>query len=94
MRLMFKDFSFILQEAVDLSVALPATAAAAQVAAVEHARETALHCETRPRQCHSAIGDMGGAGDLTPVRAGSVVLPMIDNSIAAARAAGARILLP
>jgi 3-hydroxyisobutyrate dehydrogenase-like beta-hydroxyacid dehydrogenase len=42
LRLMFKDFSLILQEALELSVAMPASAAAAQVAAVEHARQTAL----------------------------------------------------
>ena len=42
---MYKDFSLILQEALDLSVAMPATAAAAQVAAVEHARETALRVD-------------------------------------------------
>jgi 3-hydroxyisobutyrate dehydrogenase-like beta-hydroxyacid dehydrogenase len=45
LRLMFKDLSLILQEALDLSVAMPATAAAAQVAAVEHARETALRVD-------------------------------------------------
>lgn len=45
LRLMYKDFSLILQEALDLSVAMPATAAAAQVAAVEHARETALRVD-------------------------------------------------
>jgi 3-hydroxyisobutyrate dehydrogenase len=45
LRLMYKDFSLILQEALDLSVAMPATAAAAQVAAVEHARETALRLD-------------------------------------------------
>jgi 3-hydroxyisobutyrate dehydrogenase-like beta-hydroxyacid dehydrogenase len=45
LRLMYKDFSLILQEALDLSVAMPATAAAAQMAAVEHARETALRVD-------------------------------------------------
>jgi 3-hydroxyisobutyrate dehydrogenase-like beta-hydroxyacid dehydrogenase len=45
LRLMYKDLSLILQEALDLSVAMPATAAAAQVAAVEHARETALRVD-------------------------------------------------
>jgi 3-hydroxyisobutyrate dehydrogenase-like beta-hydroxyacid dehydrogenase len=45
LRLMYKDFSLVLQEALDLSVAMPATAAAAQVAAVEHAHETALHLD-------------------------------------------------
>jgi 3-hydroxyisobutyrate dehydrogenase len=44
-RLMFKDFSLILQRALELAVAMPATAAATQVAAVEHAREAAAHVD-------------------------------------------------
>jgi 3-hydroxyisobutyrate dehydrogenase len=44
-RLMFKDFGLILQRALELAVAMPATAAAAQVAAAEHARETAAHVD-------------------------------------------------
>jgi 3-hydroxyisobutyrate dehydrogenase-like beta-hydroxyacid dehydrogenase len=44
-RLMFKDFSLILQRALELAVAMPATAAAAQVAATERARETAAHVD-------------------------------------------------
>jgi 3-hydroxyisobutyrate dehydrogenase-like beta-hydroxyacid dehydrogenase len=44
-RLMFKDFSLILQRALELAVAMPATAAATQVAAAEHARETAAHVD-------------------------------------------------
>jgi 3-hydroxyisobutyrate dehydrogenase-like beta-hydroxyacid dehydrogenase len=44
-RLMFKDFSLILQRALELVVAMPATAAATQVAATEHAREVAAHEE-------------------------------------------------
>jgi 3-hydroxyisobutyrate dehydrogenase-like beta-hydroxyacid dehydrogenase len=44
-RLMFKDFSLILQRALELAVAMPATAAAAQVAATEHAHETAAHVD-------------------------------------------------
>jgi 3-hydroxyisobutyrate dehydrogenase len=45
LRLMLKDFSLILQEAFELSVAMPATAAASQVAAAEHAREVARHLD-------------------------------------------------
>jgi 3-hydroxyisobutyrate dehydrogenase len=45
LRLMFKDFSLILQWALELAVAMPATAAAAQVAATEHAREAAAHVD-------------------------------------------------
>jgi 3-hydroxyisobutyrate dehydrogenase-like beta-hydroxyacid dehydrogenase len=45
LRLMFKDFSLILQRALELAVAMPATAAAAQVAATEHAREAAAHVD-------------------------------------------------
>lgn len=38
LRLMYKDFGLIAQQALELSVAMPSTAAAAQVCAVEHAR--------------------------------------------------------
>jgi 3-hydroxyisobutyrate dehydrogenase-like beta-hydroxyacid dehydrogenase len=41
LRLMYKDFSLIAQRALELSVAMPSTAAAAQVCAVEHARHEA-----------------------------------------------------
>src|SRR6266850_2673013 len=44
-RLMFKDFSLILRLALELAVAMPATAAATQVAATEHAREAAVHVD-------------------------------------------------
>ncbi|HWN20003.1 MAG TPA: NAD(P)-dependent oxidoreductase [Gemmatimonadales bacterium] len=37
LRLMYKDFSLISQRALELSVAMPSTAAAAQVCAIEHA---------------------------------------------------------
>jgi 3-hydroxyisobutyrate dehydrogenase len=39
LRLMFKDFGLILERAMQLSVAMPITAAAAQVCAVEHTRQ-------------------------------------------------------
>ena len=38
LRLMYKDFGLISQRALELSVAMPSTAAAAQVCAVEYAR--------------------------------------------------------
>jgi 3-hydroxyisobutyrate dehydrogenase-like beta-hydroxyacid dehydrogenase len=41
LRLMYKDFSLISQRALELSVAMPSTAAAAQVCAVEHSRQEA-----------------------------------------------------
>jgi 3-hydroxyisobutyrate dehydrogenase-like beta-hydroxyacid dehydrogenase len=44
-RLMFKDFSLIMQRASELGVAMPATAAAAQVAAAEHTREAAARVD-------------------------------------------------
>jgi 3-hydroxyisobutyrate dehydrogenase len=44
-RLMFKDFGLILETAMELSVALPATAAAVQVAAAEHTRQLAAHSD-------------------------------------------------
>ncbi len=40
LRLMFKDFTLIEQRAMELSVPMPLTAAAAQVAGVEHARQS------------------------------------------------------
>jgi 3-hydroxyisobutyrate dehydrogenase-like beta-hydroxyacid dehydrogenase len=45
LRLMAKDFSLILQRARELGVPVPATAAAAQVAATEHAREASAHVD-------------------------------------------------
>ena len=45
LRLMFKDFGLILETAMELSVSMPATAAAVQVAAAEHARQLAAHSE-------------------------------------------------
>jgi 3-hydroxyisobutyrate dehydrogenase-like beta-hydroxyacid dehydrogenase len=41
--LMFKDFGLIMDTAKALSVPMPATAAAVQVAAAENARESAAH---------------------------------------------------
>jgi 3-hydroxyisobutyrate dehydrogenase len=43
LRLMVKDFALIMQTATELSVQMPAAAAAAQVAAAEHARQLAAH---------------------------------------------------
>jgi 3-hydroxyisobutyrate dehydrogenase-like beta-hydroxyacid dehydrogenase len=37
---MLKDFTLIVLRALDLSVSMPATAAAAQACAVEHARQS------------------------------------------------------
>src|SRR3989475_13268135 len=45
LRLMFKDFGLILETAMELSVPMPATAAAVQVAAAEHARQLAAHSD-------------------------------------------------
>jgi len=45
LRLMFKDFGLIVETAMELSVPLPATAAAVQVAAAEHARQLAAHSD-------------------------------------------------
>jgi 3-hydroxyisobutyrate dehydrogenase-like beta-hydroxyacid dehydrogenase len=41
LRLMYKDFSLISQHALELSIAMPSTAAATQVCAIEHARHEA-----------------------------------------------------
>ena len=45
LRLMFKDFGLIVETAMELSVPMPATAAAVQVAAAEHARQLAAHID-------------------------------------------------
>jgi 3-hydroxyisobutyrate dehydrogenase-like beta-hydroxyacid dehydrogenase len=45
LRLMFKDFGLILETAMEVSVPMPATAAAVQVAAAEHARQLAAHSD-------------------------------------------------
>jgi 3-hydroxyisobutyrate dehydrogenase-like beta-hydroxyacid dehydrogenase len=45
LRLMFKDLSLVLQRALELAVPLPATAAAAEVAATEHSREAPAHVD-------------------------------------------------
>ena len=45
LRLMFKDFGLIVGTAMELSVPMPATAAAVQVAAAEHARQLAAHVD-------------------------------------------------
>jgi 3-hydroxyisobutyrate dehydrogenase len=45
LRLMFKDFGLIVETALELSVPMPATAAAVQVAAAEHARQLAAHTD-------------------------------------------------
>jgi 3-hydroxyisobutyrate dehydrogenase-like beta-hydroxyacid dehydrogenase len=45
LRLMYKDFGLIVDTALELSVPMPATAAAVQVAAAEHARQVAAHSD-------------------------------------------------
>jgi 3-hydroxyisobutyrate dehydrogenase len=45
LRLMFKDFGLIVGMAMELSVPMPATAAAVQVATAEHARQVAAHTD-------------------------------------------------
>lgn len=45
LRLMFKDFGLIVATAMELSVPMPATAAAVQVAAAEYARQAAAHSD-------------------------------------------------
>jgi 3-hydroxyisobutyrate dehydrogenase-like beta-hydroxyacid dehydrogenase len=42
---MYKDFGLIVETALELSVPMPATAAAVQVAAAEHARQVAAHSD-------------------------------------------------
>jgi len=45
LQLMFKDFGLIVETALELSVPMPATAAAVQVAAAEHAVQVAAHTD-------------------------------------------------
>jgi 3-hydroxyisobutyrate dehydrogenase-like beta-hydroxyacid dehydrogenase len=45
LRLMYKDFGLIVDTALELSVPMPATAAAVQVAAAEHGRQVAAHSD-------------------------------------------------
>jgi len=45
LRLMFKDFGLIAETAMELSVPMPATAAAVQVAAAEHGRQLVAHSD-------------------------------------------------
>ena len=45
LRLMFKDFGLIVETAMELSVPMPATAAAVQVAAAEQARQLSAHSD-------------------------------------------------
>jgi 3-hydroxyisobutyrate dehydrogenase-like beta-hydroxyacid dehydrogenase len=45
LRLMFKDFGLIVETAMELSVPMPATAAAVQVAAAENSRQLAAHTD-------------------------------------------------
>ena len=45
LQLMFKDFRLIVETALELSVPMPATAAAVQVAAAEHAVQLAAHTD-------------------------------------------------
>jgi 3-hydroxyisobutyrate dehydrogenase-like beta-hydroxyacid dehydrogenase len=45
LRLMFKDFSLVAQRAMELSVAMPLTAAAAQVSGVEHAQQSSAQAD-------------------------------------------------
>ena len=45
LRIMLKDFGLILQRAMELSVSMPATAAAQQVCAAEYARQSAAHSD-------------------------------------------------
>src|SRR5437879_10246578 len=50
LRLMFKDFGLIVETAMEWSVPMPATAAAVQVAAAEHARQLAAHRDRKSRR--------------------------------------------
>ncbi|PYP65386.1 MAG: hypothetical protein DMD36_19505, partial [Gemmatimonadetes bacterium] len=62
LRLMFKDFGLILATAMELSVPMPATAAAVQVAAAEHARQLAAHSDEDFSAVVRAMEQLAGVG--------------------------------
>ena len=72
LRLMFKDFGLIVETAMELSVPMPATAAAVQVAAAEHARQLAAHSDEDfsvvVRAMQRLAGIDAGTPDPTSVR--------------------------
>jgi len=63
LRLMFKDFGLILETAMELSVPMPATAAAVQVAAAEHARQLAAHSDEDFSVVVRAMEQLAGVGE-------------------------------
>src|SRR3989441_831038 len=63
LRLMFKDFGLILETAMELSVPMPATAAAVQVAAAEHARQLAAHGDEDFSVVVGALEQLAGVGE-------------------------------
>jgi 3-hydroxyisobutyrate dehydrogenase len=65
LRLMYKDFGLIAQRALELSIPMPSTAAAAQVCAVEHARQGALEDEDFSAVIRTAQ-QMAGLAEWTP----------------------------
>jgi 3-hydroxyisobutyrate dehydrogenase-like beta-hydroxyacid dehydrogenase len=74
LRLMYKDFGLVSQYAQELSVAMPSTAAAAQVFAVEHARHEAQGDEDfsaviRTAQQMAGLAERGTGTEVAP-RAG------------------------
>jgi len=72
LRLMFKDFGLIVETAMEWSVPMPATAAAVQVAAAEHARQLAAHSDEDfsvvVRAMQRLAGIDAGTPDPTSVR--------------------------
>ena len=60
LRLMFKDFGLIVETAMEWSVPMPATAAAVQVAAAEHARQSAAHSDEDFSVVIRAMGRLAG----------------------------------
>jgi len=66
LRLMYKDFSLISQRALELSVAMPSTAAAAQVCAVEHAWHETQGDEDFSAVIRTAQQMAGLAGGVNP----------------------------
>src|SRR3989441_4581835 len=63
LRLMSKDFGLILEMAMELSVPMPATAAAVQVATAEHARQLAAHSDEDFSVVVRAMERLAGVGE-------------------------------
>jgi 3-hydroxyisobutyrate dehydrogenase len=68
LRLMFKDYALIAQRAAELSVSMPVTAAAAQISAVEHARQSPAQGDEDFSAVIRTMQELAGLVDATTVQ--------------------------